>query len=72
MIKVKDFDSARGLEYIINRYHIKREDIIDIKWAATSHCSTYGLILYEAPIESSIHEENCITSSDFTYSGFGL
>lgn len=72
MIKVKDFKSAEGLEYIINHYHIKREDIIDIKWAATSHCSTYGLLVYEAPIEPSIHEVNCITSSDFTYRGFGL
>lgn len=72
MIKAEEFSSAAGLQHFINTHNIKKEDIIDIKWAATSHCSTYGLLVYEAPIEPSIHEVNCITSSGFTYRGFGL
>lgn len=46
MIKVESFDNADELEYFINTYAIKREDIIDIKWTATSHC-LYGLLIYE-------------------------
>ena len=47
MIRVKPFDTANGLEYLINKYKIKREDIIDIKWAASSHYCIYGLLIYE-------------------------
>jgi len=72
MIKAEEFSNADELQHFINTHNIKREDIIDIKWAATSHCSTYGLLVYEASIEPSTHEVNSITSSDFTYTGFGL
>jgi len=71
MIRVKYFDNAAGLEYLINKYKIEREDIIDIKWAATEHCAC-GLLIYEVNTEPSKHEETSITSSGFTYSGFGL
>lgn len=62
MVKAKEFSNAGELQHIINTYNIKREDIIDIKWAATSHCSTYGLLVYEESIEP----------LDYTYSGCGF
>ena len=46
MIRVKNFDNADELEYLVNKYKIEREDIIDIKWTATGHC-VYGLLIYE-------------------------
>lgn len=71
MIKVEEFSNADELQHFINTHNIKKEDIIDIKWCASLN-NTYGLLLYEAPIEPSIHEVNSITSSDFTYRRFGL
>lgn len=67
MIKVEDFNNADELQHFINTHNIKREDIIDVEWCASLN-NTYGLLVYEAPIEPS----NSITSSDFTYTGFGL
>lgn len=67
MIKVEEFSNADGLQHLINARNIKKEDIIDIKWCAALS-NTYGLLLYEAQIEPS----NSITSSDFTYGGFGF
>lgn len=71
MIKAEEFSNADELQHFINTHNIRREDIIDIKWCASLN-NTYGLLLYEASIEPSIHEVNSITSSDFTYRGFGL
>ena len=71
MIKVEDFNNADELQHFINAHNIKREDIIDVEWCASLN-NTYGLLVYEAPIEPSIHEVNSITSSGFTYRGFGL
>ena len=71
MIKVEDFNNADELQYFINTHNIRRKDIIDIEWCASLN-NTYGLLIYEASIEPSIHEVNSITSSIFTYSGFGL
>ena len=71
MIKVEEFFNADELQHFINTHNIKREDIIDVEWCASLN-NTYGLLVYEAPIELSIHKVNCITSSDFTYRGFGL
>ena len=71
MIKAEEFSNADELQHFINTHNIRREDIIDIEWCASFN-NTYGLLVYEAPIEPSIHEVNCITSSDFTYRGFGL
>jgi len=70
MIKAEEFSNADELQHFINTHNIKREDIIDIEWCAALN-NTYGLLLYEASIDQSIHE-NGITSSDFTYMGFGL
>lgn len=67
MIKVEDFSNADELQHLINTHDIRREDIIDIKWCASLN-NTYGLLIYEA----SINPPDYITSSDFTYSGFGL
>lgn len=67
MIKVEEFSNADELQHFINNHNIRREDIIDVKWCASLN-NTYGLLLYEMSIEPS----DCITSSDFTYSGFGL
>lgn len=71
MIKAEEFSNADELQHFINTHNIKREDIINIEWCASFN-NTYGLLVYEAPIEPSIHEVNSITSSDFTYKGFGL
>ena len=46
MIRVKNFSNAGELELFIREKNIKRTDIIDIKWTATSHY-VYGLLIYE-------------------------
>lgn len=46
MIKVESFEYADELQKIIDDKQITREDIIDIKWACTSHY-TYGILIYE-------------------------
>lgn len=67
MVKVEEFSNADELQHFINSHNIKRKDIIDIEWCASLN-NTYGLLLYEASIEPSDY----ITSSGFTYAGFGL
>lgn len=67
MIKVEEFSSAAELQHFINIHNIKREDIIDVEWCASLN-NTYGLFLYETSIDLSEYT----TSSDFTYTGFGL
>ena len=46
MIKAKEFTDYMDLEEIFRVNHITREQIIDIKWACTSHV-THGLLIYE-------------------------
>ena len=63
MIKVEDFSSASELELFINVHDIKREDIIDIKWAAARNgniAHTYGLLIYETNEETTpnYHSKN--------------
>lgn len=71
MIRVEEFEYMHSLNKFLKENRITREQLIDIKYTGTGHC-THFLLIYETPIEPSIHEVNCITSSDFTYRGFGL
>ena len=63
MIKVEDFSHADELELFISIHNIKREDIIDIKWAAAkngNNAYTYGLLIYETNEETmpNYHSKN--------------
>lgn len=63
MIKVEDFSNADELQHFINTHNIRREDIIDIKWAAAKNGNngrTYGLLIYETNEEKipNYHSKN--------------
>ena len=68
MVKVEEFSNADELQHFINSHNIRREDIIDIEWCAALN-NTYGLLIYELPIEPSVND---IPVPDFIYSYFGL
>lgn len=48
MIKVEDFSRADELELFISIHNIKREDIIDIKWAAAKMVIMLALMVFSS------------------------